>query len=222
MLANKSIIETGFIPLSGNDRVGAVKKRMEEVQLDTLPVVDETTQKLIGQIQQKQLEGVGDEATIADLELDEAIKLYQGQHIFEAARLMLQYELRLLPVVDKEWTFLGILTKQQVLESLSRMLNLAEFGSVITVEVSRADFSISEIVQLIETEGAKILGVTVETPESSNQQFKVSFKLNLKDVSRVVSALQRYDYRVVTESESTVFGEELEHRADELLKYINM
>lgn len=222
MLANKSIIETDFVPLSGNDQIGAVKKRMEEMQVETLPVVDETTQKLIGQIQQKQLNGMDDEATIADLELDEAVKLYQGQHIFEAARLMLQYELRLLSVVDKEWTFMGILTKQQVLESLSRMLNLAEFGSVITVEVSRADFSISEIVQLIETEGAKILGVTVETPENSDQQFKVSFKLNLKDVSRVVSSLRRYDYRVVTESESTVFGEELEHRADELLKYINM
>ena len=131
---------------------------------------------------------------------------------------MLQHELRLLPVVDEEWTFLGILTKEQVLESLSRMLNLAEFGSVITVEIERIDFSISEIVQIIETEGAKILGVTVET----EQKFEVSFKLNLKDVSRVVAGLRRYEYQVLAQSESTVFGEDLEHRADELLKYIDM
>lgn len=222
MLANKSLIVTDFAPLSGSDLVGKARQRMEEEQLGMLPVVDETTQKLIGQLQQKKLERTPDNTRIAELELDEAVKLYRGQHIFEAARLMLQHELRLLPVVDEEWTFLGVLGKQEVLESLSRMLNLAEFGSVITVEVSRADFTISEIVQIIETEGGKILGVTVEMPDKTDQQFEVSFKLNLKDVSRVVSALRRYDYRVVTQSESTVFGEELEDRADELLNYINM
>ncbi len=222
MLANKSIVEKDFTPLKGTDLVLSVKSRMEEDQIKTLPVVNQVTQKLIGQVGYERLKDLDDETAVSDLELDEAVKIYQGQHIFEAARLMLQHELRLLPVVDEEWTFLGILTKQQVLESLSRMLNLAEFGSVIAVEIKRIDFSISEIVQIIETEGAKILGVTVETPDDSEQMFEVSFKLNLKDVSRVVAALRRYEYNVLAQSESTVFGEDLEHRADELLKYIDM
>jgi len=222
MLADKSIVEKDFAPLKGIDVVLSVKKRMEEEELTTLPVVNQVTQKLIGQVEYEHIKELEDQTPVSDLELDEAVKIYQGQHIFEAARLMLQYELRVLPVVDEEWTYLGILTKKQVLESLSRMLNLAEFGSVITVEIKRIDFSISEIVQIIETEGAKILGVTVETPDDSEQKFEVSFKLNLKDVSRVVAALRRYEYNVLAESESTVFGEDLEHRADELLKYIDM
>jgi len=222
MLANKSMVEKGFTPLQGTDLAHSVKSRMDEEQISTLPVVNQVTQKLIGQVEYEQINDVDDQTLVSDLELDEVVKLYQGQHIFEAARLMLQHELRLLPVVDEEWTYLGVLTKKQVLESLSRMLNLAEFGSVITVEIERIDFSISEIVQIIETEGAKILGVTVETPDDSEQKFEVSFKLNLKDVSRVVAALRRYEYNVLAQSESTVFGEDLEDRADELLKYIDM
>ncbi len=222
MLANKSILETGFEPLRGSENIKAVKGRMEKEQVTTLPVVDETTQKLIGQVDYKKINKLDSEKTISELELNEVVKIYEGQHVFEAARLMLQYELRLLPVVDEEWTFLGILTKEKVLESLSRMLNLEEFGSVITVELDPIDFTISEIVQLIETEGAKILGVTVEMPDSEKKKFEVSFKLNVKDVSRVASALRRYDYSVLTQSGSTVFGDDLKDRADELLNYINM
>lgn len=222
MLINRTILKTDFTPLSGSEEAATVKSRMEDEQVRSLPVVDETTQKLIGQLNYEQIDEVDRERLVSDLELDEVVKIYEGQHIFEAARLMLQYELRLLPVVDEEWTFIGILSKQKVLESLSRMLNLEEFGSVITVELDPIDFSISEIVQLIETEGAKILGVTVEMPDSDKKKFEVSFKLNVKDVSRVASALRRYDYSVLTQSGSTVFGDDLKDRADELLKYIDM
>lgn len=222
MLANKSLITSGIEPLTGTDTVETVIKEMQEKEVTTLPVINKATQKLIGQITLSYLEQQDAAQSLSDLELDEAVKIYVGQHIFEAARLMLQYEVRLLPVVDQEWTFQGFMTKQQVLEALSRMLNLAEFGSVITIELDRVNFSISEIVQLIETEDAKILGVTVERPDKNDQQFEVSFKLNVKDVSRVAAALRRYDYSVITQSGSTVFGEDLEERADELLNYIDM
>lgn len=222
MLINKSITHNDFEPLTANDTVAEVKTRMEEGELETLPVVDSTTQKLIGQIKYDILLKADDNAAISDLGLNEAVKIYQGQHVFEAARLMLQYELKSLPLVDEQGTYLGVITKQEILESLSRMLNLAQTGSVITIELDPVDFTLSEIVQLIETEGAKILGITVESSEDTPKSFEVSFKLNLEDVSHVTSALKRYDYNIVVESESTVFGKDLEHRADELIKYIDM
>jgi len=222
MLTTTSITKTGFEPLQGTDAVSEVKSRMQKMGVKRLPVVDPTTQKLIGQLSADRLPDGESDAVVADLELDEAVKIYEGQHIFEAVRLMLQYELQFLPLVDDEWTFLGMISKQQVLQALSRMLNLAEEGSVVTVELEPIDFSISELVQIVETEGAKILGLTVETPDSTQQTFHVSLKLNMKDISRVTAALKRYDYDVIVESENTVFGKDLEHRADELLKYIDM
>lgn len=222
MLVDKSIIEEEFQPLTANNTVAEAFDRMTRQGLETFPVVDSTTEKLIGQINYNILSDADEHASISDLELDEAVKIYKGQHVFEAARLMLQYELKSLPLVDKQGTYMGIITKKEVLESLSRMLNLAQTGSVITIELDPVDFTISEIVQIIETEGAKILGLTVESPEGSPKSFEVSFKLNLEDVSNITAALKRYDYNIVVESENTIFGKDLEHRADELIKYIDM
>lgn len=222
MLATKSILQPDYKPLEASDKVAEVLDQFGREDLKIFPVVDNTTKKLIGQVTYDQLKAADSDASISDLKVDETVKIYEGQHIFEAARLMLQYELHQLPMVDKELTFLGIISKRKVLELISGMLNLAESGSVITIELDPIDFSISEIVQIIETEGAKILGIAVEGPGDGQKNFEVSVKLNMKDISRVSAALKRYDYSVIVESESTVFGNDLEYRADELLKYIDM
>lgn len=223
MLANKSILDTDITPVRASDTTEEAIAKMDALGVSKLPIMENTTRKLIGQLSLSDLKEVENKETpVSDFDLDEVVKLFEGQHIFEAVRLMLQYELRMLPVVDEEWTFLGFINKQQVLEILSRMLNLAEFGSVITVQLDHVDFSISEIVHLIEVEGAKILGLTVETPDNEGQHFEVSIKLNLNDISRVASALRRYGYTVLTESGNEAFGRDLETRADELIKYIDM
>lgn len=221
-MLTKEALNTEISPLSAQDTVARAIAAMEKAEVKTLPVVDPTTKKLIGQLPFHRLERADSDSRIADLKLDEPVKIYLNQHIFEAARLMLQYEMRLLPVVDDEWTYRGALCKSEVLESLTGMLNLAEFGSVITVKLERRDFTLSEIVHLIETEGAKILGITVEMPEHDKEVFEISIKLNLKDVSRVASALRRYDYDVLTESGNEAFGMDIETRADELIKYLDM
>lgn len=223
MLANQTLNIT-IQPLTASDSISQAMQRMEKLEVSCLPIVDSTTKKLIGQLKYNQLQKAGyPEAAISTMDLEEPVKIYQRQHIFEGARLMLQHELRLLPVVDDELTFLGVIQKQQVLESITEMLNLAAYGSILTVELDQRDFTLSEIVHLIETEGAKILGITVETPSAEEGAFRVSVKINLQDTTRVAAALRRYNYIVFAdESENGVFGFDVETRASELLRYLDM
>lgn len=223
MLADKAL-NTEIKPLTAADSISEALKRMDMHSINCLPVVDTTTRKLIGQLRYNHLKNaknLGD--AISTLELEEPIKIFKRQHIFEATRLMLQYEMRMLPVVDDEMTFIGVIRKQEVLESLTHLLNLATYGSILYVELEQRDLMLSEIVNIIETEGAKILGVTVETPSEEEENFKVSFKINLQDATRVASALRRYDYEVTTvDYEQEVFGFDMESRASELIKYLDM
>ena len=222
MLVAKAI-NTDTRVLSTTDSKVEAREHMERIGVNNLPVVDAETHKLTGHISMEALQSVADnERLIGDFELVEPIKIFSNQHLFHAIRLMLEYELHLLPVIDDEWVFKGIIEKEQVLESLSKMLNLTEYGSIITVRLNHQDFTLSEVVQLIEAEGGKILGITVETPNAEKKQYEVSIKLNLQDVSRVASALRRYGYTILTEAESESTNIDLETRADELLKFMDM
>lgn len=222
MLVSEAL-NTSMRVLSGQDTVGEALQHMTEQEAGRLPVVNSSTGRLMGQVTKAMLENLENKsARLVDMELEEPYKIFNKEHLFQAIRMMLQHELQILPVVNNDWEFQGIIRKQQVLESLSSMLNLTEFGSVITVELSESDFTLSEIVRLIEAEGGRILGITVETPNARNQAYEISIKLNLQDVSRVASALRRYGYSILTEAESESRNIDLATRADELLKYIDM
>ncbi|HLR77292.1 MAG TPA: CBS domain-containing protein [Balneolaceae bacterium] len=209
--------------LSKNQRVGQALEQMDVLDVNALPVVDEQTGKLVGQITRNQLTDAADPfKIIGELTMQEPIKIFKSQHLFNAIQLMLKYEMSLLPVVDSNWIYEGMIHKKEVLESLTGMLNITEYGSVITIELSPNDFSLSEIVQLIETEGGKILGITVEAPDAEIGNYEISIKLNVKDVSRIASALRRYDYTILTELESDYVHTDLETRADELIKYLEV
>jgi len=218
----ENAINTNLVPLTVDDSVLDARSKMDEVRSDIYPVVTPEDQTLVGQVRRSDIEDLDPATRISMLKLEDPVKIFDIQHLFEAARLMLQYELRLVTVVDQDMKFVGMIQKQRVLESLTGLLNLAAYGSVITIELDRRDFTLSEIVQLIETEGAKILGITVETPENEEGIFKVSIKINLQDTTRVTSALRRYDYEVTTESSPEMYGFDLESRADELIKYLDM
>ncbi len=222
MLVGKAL-DTATPVLTKKQSIGEALERMEHLQVTVMPVIDAQTGKLAGQIERSQIvEANKTMQPVSELILQEPVKIFKRQHLFNAIQLMLKYELSLLPVINDEWIYQGMIHKQHVLESLTHMLNITEFGSIITVELKKNDFTLSEIVQIIETEGGKILGITVETPDAEKGTYEISIKMNLKDVSRVASSLRRHGYAVITEAESEPSQIDLETRADELIKFLDV
>lgn len=209
--------------LTIHDSLEQAEEKMDELGVNTLPVIDTETNKVVGQIKRGNFDpAVNKECTISSLELKEPTVILNNQHLFQAVRKMLENEMDLLPVVDNQSFFLGTIQKNQLLGLLVRMLNLTGHGSVITVALKPRDFTISEIVQLIETEGARIMGITVESPDSDHENYEISIKLNLENATRVAAALRRYDYTILTESKIEIQNADLAMRADEFLQYLDM
>lgn len=218
----KNLIKTDIKPLRTDQALSEAMQIMKDLNVKCLPVVDQATGKLIGQIERSDLKSSDQQGPLDRLELADPVKVAASQHIFEAVRLMLQFELHLIPAVDSEQEYKGVVHKQDVLDKLTNMLNLAEYGTIITIELEERDFTLSEIVQLIEVEGAKILGLAVETPSDNTDRFRVSIKLNLKDPGRISATLKRYGYLVTSETRNDMDEIDYEDRAGELLHYLNI
>lgn len=197
--------------------------KMEAWQTANIPVLEPTTKKVIGQVTLDMLMEMPDESLpLSKVDLDPPIYAFENQHLFEVARQMLSKEVRFIAVVDSSESFIGIIEKKDLLDAFSEMLNISTQGSVISVEVGEADYTLTELVNIIEAEGAKVLGLTVEHSRGEESGIHVSIKLNLEDTSAVVSSLKRHGYITTTENRDDLLQIDMSSRADELLRYLEL
>ncbi len=215
------IIDKNIAPLKVTDSVALALTKLDLLYVTRFPVVDDGV--MVGMVSLDTLIEVIDEnITISEIQLQNSISIPESQHLFEAARTMLAHEIFILPVVDKAQNFLGVIKKRDVLQALGDVFNLESFGSVITVEMMPYDFTLTEVIRLIETEAAKVLGVAVEQPNDENGFYRVSIKLNLEDSSTVCSTLQRYGYVITSQVSSASMEKDFSDRADELIRYLDI
>jgi len=222
MLA-KQILNDSFTPLISSDKASSALAKMEAWQTANIPVIEPTTRTVIGQVSLDMLTDLPDESLpMSEFDLEPPIFAYENQHLFEVARQMLAKEVRFIAVVDSSESVIGIVEKKDLLEAFTNMLNISNTGSVISVEVGKADYTLTKLVNIIEIEGAKILGLTVENIPGAEASIRISIKLNLQDTSAVISSLNRYGYVTTSENRDDLLQVDMSSRADELLRYLDL
>jgi len=219
----KTIINKEFVPITLNDAASAALAKMDAWHTSCLPVLEPTTKRVIGTIILDDIVDLQDEGIpLSQLDLKPVISVYEHQHLFEVARLMLLHEIRLIAITDESDRYIGVIEKKSVLEEISGMLNVSVLGSVMTIEIPVDDYSLTEPVHLIESEKANILGVTVQQMDKAVPIIQVSFKLNIRDTSVVSSALRRHGYNIISEDNSDLLNVDFTDRADELMRYLDI
>src|SRR5690554_3355827 len=218
----KEILNNKVAPLELDDTIAFALTKMDLMRTQKFGVID-SDKNLIGMVSLTELIEKGDESLkLSEVEFDLPLFVPVDQHLFEAARRMLTHELYIMPVVDHSMKFLGTVNKNDVIKALSELFNIASYGSVITIELAQSDFTLTDIIRIIETEGAKILGVAVQQPKAENPMYSISIKLNLEDSSVVSSALRRFGYNITSEASSESLEHNYADRADELIRYLDI
>ncbi|WP_018128257.1 CBS domain-containing protein [Balneola vulgaris] len=216
------ILNTEIAPLRDSDTVSLALTKLDLLHINKFVVVN-SEDEVKGMVEIETLAEVLDESTlISELPLGDPIWVPSTQHLFETTRQMVAHELYVLPVADRNMKYLGLVRKREVLNALGDIFNLATYGSVITIELSQMDYTLSDIVRIIETEGAKILGVAVQQPSERHNSIRVSIKLNLEDSSVVSAALRRFGYVILSEEQSESLEHNFSDRADELIRYLDI
>jgi len=208
-------------PLTADMPAGSALHALHELGMSEWPVVNGASEP-VGIALEALLALADDSKRVEDLMERETLSVSPDMHLFDAGRKLNLLKRETLPVVDREGQYLGTLVKSRVMSALTAVLHLDESGSVLTVELDEAHYELSVIVRLIEQEGARILTVSVESPDAQNPRYRISFKLNLVDVSRVGATLRRHGFHISTESRTEEQDAELADRADAFLRYLDM
>lgn len=121
--------------------------------------------------------------------------VYANQHIFEVIELVSRLSLTVVPVLDEEKKYLGLINHTDLLHHFAELSALRNPGSIVEIELNMNDYSLSEIARIIESNDAKILGLYVSTPEESTKM-TLTIKLNITDITSIVQTFNRFNYDV--------------------------
>jgi len=217
-----NIISHDVLPLRTSDTGDTALGIMGDFFIQHLPIVNN-----------KQLLGLISETDILDQDQGEAVGSYplsltrpyvkDGDHIYEVLRVLHEFKLTIVPVVDAEDNYMGMITQADLLRFFAQTGSFTEPGSILVLEMSRRDYSLAEISRIVESESAAVLSCYVTTAlTGADQNIDVTIKINRQEIARIIASFERYDYRIKASFQETEYFETLKDRYDSLLNYLNV
>ncbi|MDR6559973.1 MULTISPECIES: CBS domain-containing protein [Arcicella] len=221
MLANNFI--NPMLPvLKSSDTVGDALNWMEEYRIGQLPLIHE--QEYQGLISQDVLIDADEDLPLLALQPEfEEVFVNVHQHTFEILKIVQQYNLQAIVVLDEEQNFAGTISVQELLTQFSKSLGSQEIGAVLEIAVENRSYSLSEISRLIESNNVKIIS-SYYTSGGGLEDSKdiLTLKLNQQDISRVIATLERFEYDIVGAYNFEEITSPDKERYNMLMKYLDI
>jgi acetoin utilization protein AcuB len=144
------------------------------------------------------------------------------QHLFEVIGFASRLKLSVVPVLDVNGHYKGVITTSDLIRHIAGISSLDQPGGIIVIELLERDYSLSQIVQIVESNNVKVLSMYITSPPESTK-LEVTIKVNTSDMVSIIRTFERYNYNVKTwitsdDSMDRFYSE----RFDLLMKYLNI
>jgi acetoin utilization protein AcuB len=144
------------------------------------------------------------------------------QHIYDVIEIAARLKLSIVPVLNPDKEFLGVITQYDMMQRFSELIAAHTPGGIIQIEVGYRDYSLSEIARIVEDSDSKILSLYVTHEQALGLLF-ITIKLNRTDLLPTVNAFERYGYKIRVEYGAEVQIDETARRNYEsLIRYLSV
>lgn len=220
MLAGE-LINPLIKPLRLTDSVQKALDRMAEFRLKQLPVVNNN--QLLGLISQDNLLDSADPRHLIKDTNTGLINysIQENQHFYEVLKLIAEQQLNVVSVLNRDKTYLGMISTEGIIDKLAVLTAAKEPGSIVVLEISNRDNSLAHIAQIVESDHAEILSSSVRSFTDSTRM-EVTIKLNRTDISSIISAFQRYNYTILGVFNDSRSDEDNSDRYNQLMNYLDL
>ena len=218
----EELINQMIPPLKLYDTVDKALRWMDEFRVNELPVV--SNRKYMGLATEQHLIELTDRSqALRDIELEhQDVHVMQRQHFYDVMEAAIKNKIQVVPVLDEEQEYMGIITINDTIAAFGQMSALQGQGSILVLSMPERDYSLSQISRLIEEENVKILSAYVSPDEMDPYKIKLTLKLNTTDPSRIISTLERFEYRITAHFNDGNDNDVGRDRLDMLLKYLDI
>jgi CBS domain-containing protein len=219
-MLNKEMISSSIPSLKLTDSVFQAMELMAEFYVKQLPVV--AGDKYVGLVYEDDLMNLEDTAELESVSTHfSKVSVHGNMHFLDAVQTANDYHLTVVPVVEKDSDFIGIIVIGDLLRQQGKITGASEPGGVLVLEMDQRNFSFAEISKLIETNDAQITQLNTSWDNGSDS-FLVTIKINKFEISDIVATFQRYDYQVKYYFGEELYENELKDNYDHLMNYLSI
>jgi acetoin utilization protein AcuB len=219
-MTTAELLSNNLIPLQLTDTVALAKERMIEQLCKEYPVVDDN--QFIGILKEESLEEKENTDRLSILREEMDLSFTRPDDFFLVPlKLMQQRKLSLLPVVNNEGKYMGVVSADEMLETLAQYNSAGEPGGIIVLQLPPLQFSISEIGRIVESNNAKIIHLNTWSDAASGQ-LMVAIKLNTYDLQAILASFDRYEYNVVQYFGENLSEDGIKLNYEHLMHYLNI
>ena len=216
----ESLISNEIIPLKTSDTGDEALSVMNDFYVKHLPIVNN-----------HQFLGLISEDDILNHDVEEAIGSYflsitrpyvnSNDHIFDVMRVFAETNLTVIPVINNENDYVGLISLEDLLRFFTYSASFTERGSIIVLEMNKTDYSLSEISRIVESENATILSSFV-TSNKNSSLIEVTLKVNRQNLQAIIATFVRFNYSVKASFSESDYFDNLKDRYDSLMSYLNV
>jgi len=216
----ENILSNGIVPLRTSDTGDDALAIMDDNRVSHLPIVNN-----------EQLLGVISEDDIFNNDSSEAVGSYplslhkyavrKGDHIYEVMRLLAEYRITVIPVMDNEDNYVGMVSLEDLLTYFASKGSFTEPGSIIVLEMHRRDYSLAEMSRIVESENAAVLSSFI-TSDLNSSRIDVTLKVNSKYIGNIIATFERFKYQIKASFNENDYLDSLKERYDSLVSYLNV
>jgi acetoin utilization protein AcuB len=218
----EELIQASVPFLKKEDKVEHVLELMEDFGFELLPVVESNIFR--GFLTEDTLDSLlNQDVDISNLkyEYQEAF-VGREQHIYDVLRIAFQNDAAFVAVLNEKKEYLGTIVVAETMSYFASMNAFNSPGGILVLAMAEAKYSLGEISRIIESNGAKVLSSGVMQDPESVGNIKLVLKLNQPDLSRVIAALERFQYSIIGQYHDSDFEDVDKKRLDNLFRYLNI
>jgi CBS domain-containing protein len=220
MIASQLIVDL-LPPLKPSETFGKALLWMSEFKVGHLPVVDKNN--FLGIVSEEDIldSSLSEVNFLSNIIQLDSVFIYEYQHIFEVMRKMSEFQLTVMPILNRNDEYVGCTTLSHLMTIASNTTSIKEPGGVIVLRVNSKDYSLAEISQIVESNNARILSSYI-TSSDDTSEIDVTIKLNKKELGAILQTFQRYDYKVIETYQKEDDFDDLKNRFDNLMNLLDL
>lgn len=212
-------INRDFRPIDSKDTIAEVQDFFADVNFSHFPVVEEGI--YIGSISAEDAETFEPEKALSNYRY--AIEVFFARtttNWFDVLEVFARNHADIIPVLDADNKYTGYYEITDIIKFFNDTPFLKDPGGIIIVEKGILDYSMGQVVQIVESNNAKILGTFVSG--STNDTIQITIKIAMGSINDIIQTFRRYDYEIISEHNEDNYLNSLKERSDYLDKYLNI